>query len=441
MKKADFKSALRAHVKAQLSPDEQDRKFVSSVYEATQKVLGEANCVQIGSYARFTSIKPLHDLDVLYILGEMPPTIPNPSNLLTQLQRQLSDKFENPTNYVVKFAKQTHSVTLSFLDDGNEVFAVDIVPAYIRGKNEYRQDKYVVPELLAKSRSDRRKLYEGISKGEQKMTWIPTDPRGYIKVASDLNSQNDDFRRAVKFAKGWRGACKTQDDRFPLKSFHLEQLMTRCFRQHPTFDIFDALFEVFCDLPKALQCAQIPDRADPAKMIDSYVNGLGAEEKRIVLESRDYLLIALEELANSGSVSRLLTGDRRQRADSSESYLFDQRIPTLTEQILKIEGRVLGRVGGFRARLLDALGLIEVDRKIEFRTQAVSFQVDHYKWKVKNDDGSSQPRGEITDHKTRNDPEHTKFRGDHYVECYAIRDGVCIAKARQPVVLKNWGDR
>src|SRR6185312_5902698 len=131
MKKADFKSALRAHVKAQLSPDEQDRKFVSSVYEATQKVLGDANCVQIGSYARFTSIKPLHDLDVLYILGEMPPTIPNPSNLLTQLQRQLSDKFENPTNLLSSFQSQTPSVTWSSVDKETKVSPENMLPPSI----------------------------------------------------------------------------------------------------------------------------------------------------------------------------------------------------------------------------------------------------------------------------------------------------------------------
>ncbi|NIT99702.1 MAG: hypothetical protein GWN01_01780 [Nitrosopumilaceae archaeon] len=76
-----------------------------------------------------------------------------------------------------------------------------------------------------------------------------------------------------------------------------------------------------------------------------------------------------------------------------------------------------------------------MDRKIEFRISTDDTGADLYKWKVKNDDSSEEPRGEISDHHTKNDPESSKYRGNHYVECYAIRDGVCIAKARQNVVI------
>ena len=61
--------------------------------------------------------------------------------------------------------------------------------------------------------------------------------------------------------------------------------------------------------------------------------------------------------------------------------------------------------------------------------------VDYYSWKVKNDDKCIQPRGEITDHHTMNTPEQTKYKGNHYVECYAIRNGVCVAISRQNVIL------
>jgi hypothetical protein len=102
-----------------------------------------------------------------------------------------------------------------------------------------------------------------------------------------------------------------------------------------------------------------------------------------------------------------------------------------------IRGRVLEREGSFRAFILDAIGIISVDRKIEFRIGKDKTDATNYKWKVKNDDNSDEPRGEITDDQTKNDPEHSKYRGSHYVECYAIKDGVCIAKAKQSVVLKS----
>ena len=112
-------------------------------------------------------------------------------------------------------------------------------------------------------------------------------------------------------------------------------------------------------------------------------------------------------------------------------------MPTLTDEefSFEIKGEVQQRDGGFRKFILDAMGLIPIDRRINFRIKGPVPNVDLFKWKVKNNDNSPQPRGEITDHQTRNDPEHTKYIGEHFVECYAILDGVCVAKARQNVKL------
>jgi len=95
------------------------------------------------------------------------------------------------------------------------------------------------------------------------------------------------------------------------------------------------------------------------------------------------------------------------------------------------------RKGSFRRFVLDFIGRITIDRKINFRIEGTPPSVDLFKWKVKNADSSPHPRGEITDHQTRNDPEHSKYIGEHYVECYAILDNVCVAKARQNVKLGN----
>ena len=93
---------------------------------------------------------------------------------------------------------------------------------------------------------------------------------------------------------------------------------------------------------------------------------------------------------------------------------------------------------GFRPFELDAAGLINVERRIDFSADVYApYGIDALKWKVKNDNESPEPRGEITDHKPRNNPERTKYRGAHYVECYAIKEGRCVARARQNVVLKS----
>lgn len=435
MKRSDLNAKLRTYVRENLSPREHERTFVTAVYASICDLLGEANCLQIGSYPRYTAITPMHDLDVLFILGPSIGTSPDPSVALHELRRRLEADYQNPTTHEVSISSQTHSVTLKFLEGDDEAFAVDIVPAYRQGQNEFGDDMYLVPEIATATRADRRRIATEVAEGRHAMAWIRSDPRGYITVAARTNEANADFRRSVKLVKGWRHSCKELDENFPLKSFHLEQILTCEFLRSPEMDLFDATFDFFRELPSRLNRPIIPDRADPEKFIDAYIADLTDNEKRKIRKARDFFLIQLEEFTEDTDVEDLLAADLYERASSAETYLFDQGIPMLNEQDFSIIGEVQPRDGGFRAYLLDAIGVIQVDRKIKFRLGKNAPEADLYKWKVKNDNGCTEPRGEITDGHTRNDPEHTKYNGEHYVECFAIKNRICIGRSRQNVVL------
>lgn len=436
MKKPEISSTLRKFVKDSLSPTAAERSFVTAVYAAVCDVLGTDNCIQIGSYPRYTAIRPMHDLDCLYVVGDAENIAPDPSDVLQNLKAVISKQFRIQTHYDISFSLQTHSITITFSKDEQEVFAVDIVPAYRIEKNEFGLNMYLVPEILTKTHVMRGQFYEDLKAGGASMGWIRTDPRGYIQVATNTNRSNGDFRKSVKLVKGWRATCKRANDKFPLKSFHIEQVITGYFQFDASLDIFDAVFRFFSELREIIETPKIPDRADSKKYIDEYVSTLSDEDKELVMESRDYLLIQLENISSETQPESLLSGERRRRADSAEAYLFDYGIPVLTEANLKITATALERKGGFRKFILDAMGLIDVDRKIQFTLKGDCPQADVIKWKVKNDDNSPQPRGEITDRHTRNDPESTKYKGEHLVECYAVRNNVCIARGFQKVVLK-----
>lgn len=436
MQKSRFNELFRSYARDHLSPTPGERHFVSDVYASVQNVIGASNSLQIGSYPRYTAVTPLHDLDVLYILGQWDPINHDSANSIEVLKARLDAQYVNPTNYRAKISPQTHSVTIKFFEAEKQVFGVDIVPAYRNGTNDRGQDMYVVPEIVTRAHRERAQFREAVASGAQQMTWIASDPRGYISVAGDLNQANEDFRKAVKFAKGWRASCKADDDDFPLKSFHLEQAITRWVAANPRGEIFDIVFAFFCALPDFIRYPQIPDRADPRKNIDEYVSGLNEMDRRKVIEARDGFLIKLENFQEGQDVGELLAVSRRKRKSATEAYLFDQRIPMLTERDFGIIGEVQPRDGGFRAFILDKLGIISVNREIKFRLGGDAPPADLYKWKVKNDDSTPQPRGEITDHSTMQNPEHTKYDGEHFVECFAIRENACIARSRQNVVLK-----
>lgn len=442
MRRNEINALLRRYAEERLTPSEAERHFVSRVYGSVCDVLGAPNCLQIGSYPRFTAITPLHDLDVLYVLGDWNPATHDPSAALAELEGRLRANYVNPTEYTLRIARQTHSITLRFLQGDREIFGVDIVPAYISGINDFADDMYVVPEIAAKSHRERATIIDEVARGVREMNWISSDPRGYIAAASGLNRVNEDFRKAVKIAKGWRSACKRADNGFALKSFHLEQAITRSFHAKVGLDIFGAVFRFFVELPDLVRFPQIPDRADRSRFIDQYVEGLNHADRQKIIRARDAFLIKLEELQNTqAAVADLLAGGERKRASQVEAYLFDSGIPMLTEVEFGITATALERDGGFRRMILDRLGFIGTDRQIEFRLGADAPHADLFKWKVKNDDASDQPRGEINDHRTFNDPENTKYKGNHFVECFAIRDGVCIGRSRQNVVLQWGGQR
>ena len=127
------------------------------------------------------------------------------------------------------------------------------------------------------------------------------------------------------------------------------------------------------------------------------------------------------------------------RASNSERFLFDFNIPTFLDDdyAFKIIGEVQERKGGFRKFILDRIGRIPIDRKIKFKIRRRPPDVELFKWKVKNDNSSKEPRGEITDHQTKNDPEYSKYNGNHNVECYAILNNTCVARAKQNVTLRT----
>jgi hypothetical protein len=439
MKKEKFNSILRKHVKEHLSPTKTDQNFITLIYESFQEPL-DHSCLQIGSFSRFTAIHPLHDLDILYILGNWNPQSFDPSESLKKLHSKIMNEYKNPTKYKIYISLQTHSLSVSYNENNEEVFSVDIIPAYIFAKNEFDDDIYMVPEILKYRHGIHRKdFYQKVIDEGIDMSWIASDPNGYIEIAKRLNRSNQDFRKTVKFVKAWKNSCKNKDEDFNLKSFHIEQVISNLFKENIETDIFMGIFHFFINIPEIIQSAKIKDRVDNERYIDDYINDLTIWQKEKIINARDCFLIKLERFTENDSVNILLDACYYKRASRCEQFLFDFNIPTFLDDnySFKIMAEVQERKGGFRKYILDKLGIIPIDRQINFNIKGKIPDVDLFKWKVKNDNSSREPRGEITDHHTRNVPEYTKYIGNHYVKCYAILNNTCVAKARQNVTLKR----
>lgn len=433
MKKDELNQKLRVYVKDYITPTTADKDLVIKIYASIGALLGEANCIQIGSYPRFTAIRPLHDLDVLYVLGEWNEKEHSPAKALADLMDKIKREYENPTSFQINIPPaQTHSVSIEYLDKDIKVFSVDIVPAYKDGTNEFDLDKYRVPEIVKHKPTKRAEFYLEVKNTNKEMEWIKSDPRGYIKIAANVNVLNDDFRRSVKFLKAWKDYCKEENDDFKLKSFHIEQVITDYFNRDKNLTIFDAIFKFLYNLKFIISEPRIPDRANPNIFIDGYLNNDDFRED-LVLQARDRAILWLENI-DEEDIAGLFEESPFYKSPISESFVSrDRNIPVLISKdlIFKIDGKV-EKMNGFRkfkGKLSGILFNIDYGNRVEYDVSEANFEYDYTLWKVRND-YEPEPRGEITKDHTKNYPERIAFLGDHYVEAYAIKSGICIAKDR-----------
>jgi len=440
MQKNKFNEKFREYAQT-LSPQQNERDLIGKIYQSFNELMGLNNCIQIGSYPRFTAITPVHDLDILYFLGNWDENSHDPSTVLQQLNIKIKEDYKNPTDYKIKVSLQTHSVTVSYLDLEKEVFSVDIVPAYIFFKNEFDEDIYKVPEIIRKKHGkNRTEYYKKLSQEHRDMRWISSDPRGYIKIASEVDkSTNGEFRKTTKIIKAWKNNLANEDENLKLKSFHLEQIITNFFKRDKNLEIFDAIFKFFVELPKMINNPnQIADRANNGKFIDDYLVDFTEEQKEKIKFAKDGFLIKLEHLKESSSIDELLKIDFYERKPS-EKFLFDSLVKIFIDSDLKfkIDGFVKPLIG-FSAGWLTQTPQLQKGltcgegkaRKIKFSVRSDNTLADEYRWKVRNSNECDQPRGEITLNQTKNNPESTEYIGNHYVECYAISNNVCVAKSK-----------
>ena len=441
MTKDKFNTKLREYAKT-LSPNTSERDLVDKIYQAFNDLFGVNNCIQIGSYPRFTSITPLHDLDILYILGVWNENNHNPTTTLQNLFNQITHNYVNPTSYTIKTSLQTHSVTVDFSNGSELILSVDIVPAYSYDKNEFDQDTYKVPEIIKeRSHAKRKELYTKIQPEHRDIAWIDSDPRGYIKAATEVG-QNPDFRKAVKFLKKWKYNLCDADAELKLKSFHVEQVITHFFQYNPDLDIFDAIFEFFYMLPEIVDTPnQISDRANSDKYIDDYLEKFTPEQIQRIKKARDGFLVKLETLKESDLTANLMEINFLTRPESEE-FMFDKNIQTFidTDLVFKIDGFVKPLAGYSSGWITQTPQLQKgltrgqgKTRKIEFSVKNDMTGASSRWWKVRNANSCGQPRGAITLNQTKNHPESTEYLGDHHVECFAVDENVCVAKAKLPV--------
>ena len=292
MTKSDINQIVVDYIRYNLSPTKRERKSISSKYEELKTILKAERTLQNGSYARYTSTTPVNDLDVIYILSEEEyPDIAEAVAVsrdldVTKILEELAELLREAYPDHVRIEVQPHSVGIFFGND--DEFSIDVVPA-IPADN----GMFWVPETSRHSIKKRRIIYES----KPPFNWIKSDPKGYIKDASDVNERSDGkFRKSTKFIKKWKQGCKEQNPDFPLKSFHLELIVTKFYKANYALECLIGIEKFFNTLPEFIIEPRFPDKADETRNVDEYLNDLSEEERQLVLSLRERAISVLERI-------------------------------------------------------------------------------------------------------------------------------------------------
>lgn len=283
---------LRTYVRKNIRPRKSQRDRITKLYGELKDFLGETNCFQTGSYARFTAIRPVHDLDIFYIFRDGKTTF-GAEQALPELAQSIENEFSKICSESFTVDTQTHSVKLSFDDD----FSIDVVPAVETNSvtDDFGDPIYIVPVE---------------SSGE----WIFSDPKGYKKLTKETDDKADkNLRYAIRLVKAWRKGCKDRDDDFKLKSFHIEQILIEIFEVEPSTSLHDAVKTFFSKVPENLLTPRFEDRAyineNEVVYIDQYIADLTAAERSEIIdlaEVQEKLYDSLTEDMHEGEIEKLL---------------------------------------------------------------------------------------------------------------------------------------
>jgi hypothetical protein len=386
-----------------------------------------ANSLQVGSYGRYTAIKGVSDLDMIYIMPKSEWERfkdGGQSALLQEVKGPIKDRYPKT---IIRADGQV--VVVSF-----DNYEIEVVPAFEQEDGSFK--------------------YPDTNNGG---SWPITKPRSEIKAISDSDKdKNYNLRPMCKMVRAWKNKHGLE-----IGGLLIDTLAHNFLKSTTEYDTKSYLYYDFMmrDLFKYL--SELTDQEyylAPGSSQRVYVKKKFQKKAK---KAYDLCLKAIEADGQVGvnkkwkkifgrpfpdAVSAQLEAAVSKAEtywDNTEQFIED-KYPVDIRYSLQIDCEV--SQNGFREHTLlymlqQRIPLLS-SKKLVFRVTSIDVPYDyHLEWKVLNRGEiakqKNQIRGQIVrDGGQRQKEEHTSFRGEHVVECYAIRNGVVVAKDRIDVPIQ-----
>ncbi|AWN16175.1 nucleotidyltransferase [Salinisphaera sp. LB1] len=381
-----------------------------------------ANTLQVGSYGRYTAIKGISDLDMLYIMpkckwGQYKDG--GQSKLLSDAAAAIRARYPSTTVKIDRLVVQALYSN----------FRVEAQPVF-----EQEDGSFKYPDT-----------YNGGA-------WKITKPREEIRAISEFDTQkNKNLRRLCKMARAWKNKhgvgiggllidtlvhnfLKSSGD-YDERSYLYYDYMSRDFfaylKELPKQDYFAALGSgQRVKVKKNFQRKAKKAHELCLKAIEAEGNNNRNDKWRAVYGR---LFPAAEKVQKAALADRAGHGVRM-----TEEFPGDVFATIDIRNNIRIDCQV--EQSGFRPaslrEMLSNRALLMPRKKLTFSVVETDI-IGPYGlfWKVLNRGQEAIDRncirGQIVaDDGYKSTVEHTKFKGDHVVECYALVDGVVVATDR-----------
>lgn len=402
----------------------QGRDKISKRYKRITKALNKKfydtedeikHSLQIGSYGRKTAIKDVSDLDMIFEISE--------------------DDFK-------KYNNRAHNGQSDLLQDVKNAICASYSSTSIRGDRQVvvvEFTDYMIEVCPAYLLEDSSYKYPDAKDGG---SWKITKPRQEINELKDFNSDcNDNVRRLARMVRAWKNKNGVEMGGLLIDTFAYDFFKENDDLQKSDIANFDNVLLKFFEYLKSRNEHQKYWYA-PGSRQKVY------KKKNFIKKAKKAFENIQEAIENSDKdnvygIWRKVFGNvfpyPQTVLESSTNYTrFEQFIedlhPVDIRNSLKIDCLISQK--GFREMLLSQIPFIKSTKKLKFYIKSTDV-VEPYevKWKVKNKGEIAKKRnmlrGQIHDDNgshTRN--ENSNFSGEHYVECYIIKKGICVARDR-----------
>lgn len=391
----------------------------------------------VGSVGRETAIKGVSDLDIL---------------------------FDLPVEVFKRFDAYKEKKQSSLLQEVKNVLKARYPNTDISGDGQVvviKFNKYTVELVPGFKQSDDRFKYPDTNNGG---SWKYTDPLPEISESKKTAEDTDNnFKYIANMLRAWKNKQGFKFGGLLIDTITYEFLNEKTDYRNIGFDSYldmtKALFEYIKDLNKD----------------QSYWYALGSNQKVYNCDNGKFITKAekaykkIKDLtANSSDVNKKLRqvfGTQFPKKVTAENRAYtssyNQKYYNDTEEFIEdyftvdikynisIDCKITQ--DGFRPMLLKKLlrdkMFLAIKKHLEFYIDSMDSEIkkeapyDIY-WKIKNEGQEAIKRdcirGQIKRTNTKSINESSDFIGEHYVECYIVKDGICIAKDHIDVPISNY---